>query len=135
MLDAEITPDEFDSSIKNLKKEKSAGPDTVLNEFIINAPNAVKVVLLQLFNRILSMEYFPALWARGSITPVFKSGDINDVNNYRGITVLSCLGKLFTRIINDRLVKWVEKYNILNETQFVLEKEGGQLTVYIYYMD
>ena len=60
MLDAEITPDEFDSSIKNLKKEKSAGPDTVLNEFIINAPNAVKVVLLHLFNRILSMEYFPA---------------------------------------------------------------------------
>ena len=44
--------------------------------------------------------------------PIFKKGNINDVENYRGITLLSTLGKLFTRIINNRLTFWSDTCNI-----------------------
>ena len=49
--------------------------------------------------------------------PLHKKGGINDTDNYRGITFLSVLGKLFTRIINNRLSDWAEKYSVLIEAQ------------------
>ena len=71
-----------------------------------------------IFNNILQLEYFPECWAQGDVIPIFKNGDKNNANNYRGITLLSCMGKLFTRIMNTRMTKWVEDNRILNETQF-----------------
>ena len=62
-----------------------------------------------IFNNILTLEYFPEQWSIGSVIPIFKSGDKNVANNYRGITLLSCLGKLFTKVMNMRLNVWAEK--------------------------
>ena len=41
--------------------------------------------------------------------PLHKKGDINQVENYRGITLLSALGKLFSRILNNLLTDWAEE--------------------------
>ena len=71
----------------------------ILNEFILNAPRHVKLVMLMIFNNILLLEYFPSSWAVGNIVPIFKSGDKNDTNNYRGITILSCMGKLLKKYL------------------------------------
>ena len=62
-----------------------------------------------------------------SIIPIFKSGDKEEANNYRGITItlLSCLGKLFTKVMNKRLDKWAEKGQLLKETQFEFRKGRG----------
>ena len=49
------------------------------------------------------MGHFPENLCEGFIVPIFKKGDINEVPNYRGITLLSTLGKLFIRIMNNRL--------------------------------
>ena len=46
-----------------------------------------------------------------------NNGDAADTNNYRGITLLSCLGKLFTSIINDRLKMYSDSTNIIKETK------------------
>ena len=123
LLDRKITMNELEISIKSLKRNKACGHDYILNEFILNASLQVKVFLLLLFNSILTLEYFPSSWAVGSIIPVFKKGDKNDVNNYRGITLLSCLSKLFTRIINNRLNEWAESEEVLTEAQFGFRKE------------
>ena len=121
-LDREITIGELDLAIKGLKGNKAAGMDNVLNEFIINSSQDIKCLMLLLFNRILSLEYFPSCWAAGEVVPIFKSGDKYNVNNYRGITLLSCLGKLFTRVLNNRLAEWAENDNILNDNQFGFRK-------------
>ena len=71
------------------------------------------------------MEYFPKIWATGKITPVFKKGDITDPNNYRGITILSCLCKLFTKVMNERLNRWAEEEKILTDTQYGFRKNRG----------
>ncbi len=49
--------------------------------------------------------------------PLHKKGNIDVVNNYRGITLLSTIGKLFTRILNNRLTEWAEKYYVYIEAQ------------------
>ena len=68
-----------------------------------------------LFNKLFQIGYFPEKWSEGYIVPIFKKGDVNEVANYRGITLLSTLGKLFTTILNNRLNKWAEEYGIYIE--------------------
>ena len=54
----------------------------------------------------------------GLIIPLYKKkGDRKDSNNYRGITLLSCVGKLFTTVLNERLKAYCESNNIINENQ------------------
>ena len=76
-------------------------------------------VLQILFNKVLNSGIFPQLWSVGYISTVFKAGDVGDPNNYRGITVCSCLGKFFTLIINDRLTKYLDEHNIVHNSQIV----------------
>ena len=79
-------------------------------------------VLQILFNKVLNSGIFPQLWSVGYISTVFKAGDVGDPNNYRGITVCSCLGKFFTLIINDRLTKYLDEHNIIHNNQIGFRK-------------
>ena len=124
-LDGPITMKELEGTIKELRRDKSAGQDKILNEFIINASFRLKMIFLVIFNNILQLEYFPDSWSVGNIVPVFKKGDKGDANNYRGITVLSCIGKLFTRILNNRLSRWVEQENKITNSQYGFRKNRG----------
>ena len=72
------------------------------------------VILLYI---IFSSEHFLLSWVDGVVIPIHKKGSKNTVDNYRGITLLSVLGKLFTRILNNRLSFWAESYDILIEEQ------------------
>ena len=70
------------------------------------------------FNLILDTGIVPDSWTVGLIVPIFKNkGDINDPDNYRGITLLSCIGKLFTMLINSRLQSYVDENPLLGEEQ------------------
>ena len=78
--------------------------------------------LLLLFNNIFKSSHFPQAWSVGSIVPLFKKGNINDADNYRGITLVSCFGKLFTSVLNNRLVTFDETFNVINDAQFWVQK-------------
>ena len=65
-----------------------------------------------LFNKIFDTGIFPDTWGDGFIVPLHKKGNVENVENYRGITLLSVKGKLFTSILNTRLNEWAEKYHI-----------------------
>ena len=70
-----------------------------------------------MFNIIFMNGIISDVWSKGIIIPIYKKGDKTNPDNYRGITLLSCLGKLFTSIINDRIAKFVENNSILSEVQ------------------
>ena len=78
--------------------------------------------LFTMFKNIFKFGYFPELWSEGLVIPFHKKGNLNDVNNYRGITLLSCIGKLFTRIINNRLYDWAVNYHVFIEAQAEFRK-------------
>jgi len=56
---------------------------------------------------ILNSGFFPEEWTEGVIIPVHKKGDKSDVKNYRGITLVSCMPKLFTAMLNKRIAAFV----------------------------
>ena len=84
---------------------KSAGPDLFINEFVIHDKANFLGYFHKLYNTCLNTGYFPKQWSEGFIVPIPKH--VN-VSNYRGISLLSNLGKLFTRILNTRLDAWAE---------------------------
>ena len=72
----------------------------------------------KLFNLILTTGKTPQSWSIGVIKPLFKSkGNVSDPDNYRGITLLSCFGKLFTNVINCRLTDFLNTFNAIGTEQ------------------
>ena len=57
------------------------------------------------------------------VTPIFKSEDATDPANYRPIAVLSPFGKILEKIVNDQLISFIDKYNILFKYQFGFRKD------------
>lgn len=118
--------------IKKLKNNKSAGVDSLTNELLKNCPNELVTITGKLFNLILNTGVIPSNWTKGIIKPIFKNkGSPDDPDNYRGITLLSCLGKLFTAILNKRLSDYVEVTGILGEEQAGF-REGYSTTDHIF---
>ena len=116
-LNVQINNKEVLEAINNLKLDKSGGDDMLVNEIFIYGKDIIVPLLSRIFNCILVSGNFPSSWSKGIIVPIFKSGDINSVTNYRGITLLSVFGKLFTSIINNRLSKWAEDHKLFFEGQ------------------
>ena len=109
--------------------------DLIINEFLKNCHDATIATLVNIFNIVLDSGIVPTSWTLGCIKPVFKNrGDVRDPNNYRGITLLSCLGKLFTSLINDRLTSYLNCVGALGEEQAGFRSGYSTLDhIYIYF--
>jgi hypothetical protein len=116
-LDNLISPEEVIRACKQLKSGKASGCDMLINELFINGRDVLVSSLTTLFNKLLSLGYFPSSWSEGILVAIHKSGDKNSAENYRGITLLSVFGKLFTKVINNRLNTWADNYSIIIEAQ------------------
>ena len=117
-LDKYITQEEIKQYVKNLARNKSPGRDNLLNEYFIECIDLFVEPIEIFFNEILNSVFFPSHWIEGILIPLHKKGSTEDTNNYRGITLISCLGKLFTSVINQRLIKWSTENDISTDTQF-----------------
>jgi len=65
-------------------------------------------------------ERVPTDWMQGVVFPLYKDGDDRDPMNYRGITLLSVVGKVYNRVLGDRLISFAER-----ETGGIVEEQGG----------
>ena len=127
-LNSNITRDEILRNINKLKNNKAAGYDSILNEYIKSTRFVLLPLYELLFNRILDTGYFPEQWSVGTIKPIYKNkGSTSEAANYRPITILSCLGKLFTSILNDRLNTFLEDALLLSENQAGFRKQYSTL--------
>jgi hypothetical protein len=86
---------------------------------------------VKIFNAYLSYGLYLTSWAQGYITPLHKSGDSNDANNYRGITITGAIGKLFNRIMNNRLDSFLEKNEIIDSCQIGFSKKARTSDLHI----
>jgi hypothetical protein len=131
-FNADFTREELEKAAKKLKNGKAAGIDGILNEFLKNSPPVLLDFLVKYFNLILSTGIIPDDWTTGVVVPLYKKkGDPNNPDNYRGITLLSCMGKLFTRLINSRLSNYLEANHIIGEEQAAF-REGYATTDHIF---
>ena len=100
-LNADFSEVELDVCINNLKNNKSVSTDLISNEMIRYTNKQTRALLLKLFNGCLNQGLYP--WNSSLTTPIHKKGDKQNPDNYRAITVGSCLGKLFSTLLLNRL--------------------------------
>ena len=119
-LDYPISLEEVRCAIKKLRKGKAVGIDGLFNEIWKYGGEDALTYLWKLYQRVFDGEDFPIDWARGLIFPLFKGGPEEfklDPNKYRGITLLSVVGKTYTKILNSRLSDYCEKHGIIVDEQ------------------
>ena len=116
-INAPFTVEEICNIRKKLKNSKSPGVDNIVNEFLKYCPIDCIHVLCRFFNIIFNTGIVPTEWCLGIILPIYKKKGLpTDPDNYRGITLLSCVGKLFTACINHRLSLYIDD-DILGKEQ------------------
>ena len=113
-----IEKEEILECIKEHKNNKASGEDAFINEYIKATSDQFIVVYEKLFNLIFESGIVPESWLIRNIIPIYKNkGDSNDPKNCLPITIVSCLGKLFTAVLTERLNKYSDNLLILNENQ------------------
>ena len=108
LLDSPIGITEVDYVIqKQLKPNKSCGPDGISPGVFKLLPCSWLVLLCMILNVVFSISY-PFSWSLAKLNMLFKKGNTGDCNNYRGISVINSISKLYDYILNNRLVKWYQ---------------------------
>ena len=112
-----FTKEELDAAFDGCG-DTAAGPDEIHNKLLKNLSEGSKQYLLDLFNFIFKEGIFPEDWKLAHIIPILKKGkDPLDPKSYRPISLLSCLSKLFERMLNIRLIYVLESNNLLSKFQ------------------
>ena len=112
-LDHVITMEELNDAEYVLRPDKSTGYDSLSNEIIKCLIETNPRIILKLFNLVFDSNAKIEQWAMAILTPILKSGPKMDPSNYRGISILSCLSKLYTAILNKRLMNYAIEQGIL----------------------
>ena len=112
-LDYEITLDELLEASKILKKGKASGSDMISYEMLKCILEVKPLLLIFIFNAALQHNPEVLDWFISIISPIHKKGSKMIPNNYRGISLISCVYKLFTSILRKRLEEYCKENKIL----------------------
>ena len=96
--------------------------DSISNDVIKIGSPTILPFLVILFNTILETKSFPEDWSCGIITPIYKSGENDNLDNYSGITINSCLNQFFNLLLANRLTSFVNEKRILRYNQIGFQK-------------
>lgn len=117
LLHAEITVDEVLDSINSCKSNKAPGEDGINYDFYKNLPDNWILFLTHFFNAVLNLGEIPTEWSRIIIFTLYKKGDNSDPGNYRFISLINCVTKIFMQILLKRLQKFCDANELLPEFQ------------------
>ena len=117
MLDCPFSLEELKKVISSLKSGKSPGLDGLATEVFKCSFDILSPVLIKLFNIIFFSGNYPSQWSEGVITPIHKKDSLEDTNNYRGIMLINTLSKIYSHLLNNRLLKWASQLNKISVYQ------------------
>ena len=103
-----------------LSKSKNSAPgaDDILYDMIKNSSYNTKVFILSILNRIFKASEFPSMWEIALILPFLKPGKDSSIpSSYRPIALTSCLCKLMEKMVNARLVWFLERKGVISSAQ------------------
>ena len=112
-----ITEQDVNDQLKTLDTNKAFGPDQISPKLLKEAANQLSPVLCTLFNRSLQTSTFPNIWKKANVLPLHKKDGKDDVSNYRPISLLSTVGKVFERVVFKYIFNYLYENNMLSQMQ------------------
>lgn len=114
----ECTEDDIRYILFNLKQHKSVGLDGVSVDVLRRNFEALKNVLLAIINNIITTKEIPPGLKEALVVPLFKSGQVNVVTNYRPISILSCIALILEKHIFHVMQSFIDAHNIMSPNQY-----------------
>ena len=108
--------------ISHLKSSSSCGHDQISVKVIKCVAEWISPVLASLINHSFLTGTFPELLKVAKVIPVHKTGDKNLISNYRPISLLNTFSKIYEKVFLNRLLSFLNKYNIIYANQFGFRK-------------
>ena len=105
--------------LRNIDEKKATGLDMIPSKLLKMAASIVTPSLTAIFTKSIITGIYPTEWKMARVTPVFKKGEKSDLNNYRPISVIPVVSKVFEKIVYDQL------YQYLNDNQFLSSCQSG----------
>ena len=103
-------------AITNFDSSKASGPDCIPVVVLKNCEPELSYVLA---NKCLKESCFPDCWKVSSVVPVFKNvGERSTAKNYRPVSLLSVVSKVFEKLVNNRIVDHLEKCGLFSDSQY-----------------
>ena len=112
-----ITVSEVKQAIGKLKKSKAAGEDSIINEVLKIGEFCLAEPITKLLNLIVSSGNYPSNWSRKLLVTIHKGGAKDDPDNYRGISISSCLSKLCSTVLYLRDLEVNESFSSITDKQ------------------
>ena len=112
-----IDAQEIREAIRKLKSGKAHGCDRILANMLKLAGDTAVQFLTKLFSAVFDEGLYPEEGWKAIIIPIFKKGNKNNTDNYRGISLLSLISKCYTSVLNKRLLSWAEENDKMSDAQ------------------
>ena len=113
----EIEEEMVVKKLTTLDEKKVTGPDMIPAKILRMVAPSIANSLTALLNASIRFRQMPTEWKEANVTPVPKTGDKHDITNYRPISVIPVLAKVFESLIHQPLYDYIEAHQLMNEVQ------------------
>lgn len=129
------SPEEIISIIRNLKNKSTRDIYEISTKLLKGIAECISQPLSYTLNKCIEEGVFPESLKRGKVTPVFKKGEAEQASNYRPITILPTISKIFETVIKDRLLNFFGKHGYVSDAQHGYIKHKSTTTALIKMID
>lgn len=122
--------------LRSLDVRKASGPDGIPAVVLKKCAAELSPTLTRLYRLSYSSGIVPQAWKEANVQAVPKKGDRSDPGNYRPIAITSILCKVFERIINGQLIRYLEDHSLINDRQYGFrpKRSTGDLLAYVTHL-
>lgn len=121
-LVSEVSFNKVRETISHLKNKNSRDIYGFNVRVIKSVVNVILIPLTKIINLCIRNKIFPKCMKRALVIPVFKKGNIEEAENYRPISLLPIISKIFEKVIAEQIVQFFESNNLFTKQQFGFRK-------------
>lgn len=119
---------DIENTIKSLKNTKSCGHDDIDTETLKYNSQHISEIIKTIINSSMITGEVPDQIKLTKITPIHKTGSTTNFTNYRPISLIPIIAKIFEKIINKQLLIYLESNNIIHKKQYGFRYKSGTST-------
>ena len=126
----ETIPD-IEKLIDNIRNDVAIGEDMIGAKLIKDMKKTISTILSKIINKGYETNTFPDSMKKAAIKPIHKKGNIDEISNYRPISILPTLSKIFEKAAANQIVSYLEKNKILHPSQHAYQRCHSTITCLI----
>jgi hypothetical protein len=110
----EILEQDVEDVIKGINTNKAYGPDNISPKLIKEAGPSIVKILTKIFNKSLQLSKFPSIWKKANVLPIYKKAEDFITTNYRPVSLLSILAKVFEKVVFKYLFNYFREHFLIS---------------------